>query len=306
MVDTTILDETANYRITRHLGDQQHDTLVVTFAGQPGQMAEKGFGTDFALKNGYETVYVAQRYESHFQGLSLDAFQDALRPVSKSRRVVCYGSSLGAYAALYYGGTINAEVLAGAPMLPSWTGFQRPKYHDLMRAHIPLADVPKSDVPPIILTDPKEPNDILYMEGAIKPAFPHARYVELPYAGHTVLKTIEEAGMLSSVVKAVFETGEFPEIKLPTKGSVAWHINVGNEKMREKDRDEALRHGEEAFKIDQGAQPISLIIRAATALGDFDYVRQFVNDVLTAEHRAKFVDKVPVLKRMVARAFDET
>lgn len=302
MSDATVIAESPDYQITFHAADRKYDKLIITFAGQPGQMAQSGFGTGFALRHGFDTVYVAQRHESHFQGLDIDTFHAALRPLINGREVMCYGSSLGAYAALYYGGSIDADILAGAPMLPSWVGFDRPQYRDLPRTHIPLTDVPKSKHTPIILTDPLEPADAQYMKGAIWPAFPHARYVKVPYGGHTVLKTIELAGQLSKTILKVFKTGNAPQIDLPTKGFPPWHVNIGNENMRARNWSEALRHGQAAFDIDQSPAAISLIIRAANADQNFAHIRHFVTEQLTDEQRAKFVDKVPVLKRMSDRA----
>lgn len=303
MTDPKILAENPDFRITFHAANRQHDPLVVTFAGQPGQMADRGFGTDFALRNGFDTVYVAQRFESHFQGLDLETFQRTLAPYAAGRRVVCYGSSLGAYAALYYGGTIDADILAGAPMLPSWTGFDHPKYRDLPRTHIPLTDIPKSTDTPIIVTDPMEPPDVKFMQGTIWPAFPNARIIKLPYAGHTVFKSMQDAGVLSTAVLKMFKTGNAPIIELPTEGFPSWHVNFGNANMRRKEWGIALHHGQAAFAIAPGPGPISLIIRAANAQQNKDFIRQFVSKTLTPDLRARFVDKVPVLKRMVAQAF---
>lgn len=64
-----ILADDVDFRITQHFApDRKQETVIVTFAGQPGHMANGGFGTGFALKSGYDTIYVAQRYETFFRG----------------------------------------------------------------------------------------------------------------------------------------------------------------------------------------------------------------------------------------------
>lgn len=302
MTQKTTLAESIDYRITLHEGDRRKDPLIVTFAGQPGQLADQGFGTDFVLSRGYDTVYVGQRYESHFQGLDLATFQAALAPVAEGRRVVCYGSSLGAYAALYFGGSIEASILAGAPMLPSWTGFDRPNYRNLERHHVSLTDVPKNEANTVILTDPNEPPDIKYIEGAIRPAFPDARYVEYPYAGHTVLKTLDLAGSLADVVLQFFDSGTVPNIELPTEGFVPWHINFGNAMMRKRDFDAALANGRKAFAISRDSSSVSLIMRAMNGLELINELADFVSAELNTDERTKFVENIPVLKRLYEKA----
>ena len=64
-----------DYEITLHeSGAQPGDKLVVTFGGQPSDLAQSGFGTSFALSLGYDTIHVAQRFGTQYQGLPLEAF----------------------------------------------------------------------------------------------------------------------------------------------------------------------------------------------------------------------------------------
>lgn len=111
----TIANE-PSYWVTLHQGQQPSELLLITFGGTDTKLTGQGFGTDFALKNGYDTIYVAQKPGSQYQHLSAQAFCEAVDPlIHNYRRVVTYGASLGGYAALYYGSSINTKVIAASP-----------------------------------------------------------------------------------------------------------------------------------------------------------------------------------------------
>lgn len=302
MAQQTILDESGEYRITLHEAEQKNDALIITFAGQPGEMANSGFGTNFSLSRGYDTVYVAQRFETHFQGLDLDQFRNAIVPLMDGRRIVCYGSSLGAYAALYYGSSIDCHILAGAPMLPSWPGFDRPKYRDLARNHVPLSELPRRTVAPVILTDPYEPNDVSYMKSAIRPAFQDARIIMLPFAGHTLLNTLDQAKLLVPAAVTFFETGDFPDVTLPTEGFASWHLNFGKSLMRKREWLTAYEHGKKAFSLRRDLGAASLLMISLDGLGDYTAIRNFVSQTLTPEEQGKFFKGAKNLARIHERA----
>lgn len=141
----------ADYLITLHHGaNADAGPLDITFGGQPSKLTASGFGTGWCLGKGWDTIYVAQRAETQYQDLPLEAFVGAVAEVIEGRDVVCYGSSLGAYAALYYGGSIDARIIAAAPMLPAWPPLKRPK-DAIPLKHLPLNDVPRSRHEPVLI-----------------------------------------------------------------------------------------------------------------------------------------------------------
>ena len=93
-----IIARSDDYQITFHAAaNTPSDTLVITFAGLPTGLESEGFGTDFCLAHGYDTIFTAQRINTQYQGLSLEDFEAAVAPkAAQYKTVVCYGPSLGA------------------------------------------------------------------------------------------------------------------------------------------------------------------------------------------------------------------
>ncbi len=144
IVDAVTLAQDRDFRITLHRADPSGDDrpIVVTFGGQPSDLTATGFGTAFLLGQGFDTVYVAQRHGTQYQGLSRERFVEGVAPVIAGRDVVTYGASLGGYAALYYGGAIDARIIAASPMLPAWRPLRNRAYADLEVTHGELRDGP--------------------------------------------------------------------------------------------------------------------------------------------------------------------
>jgi len=62
-----------NYEITLHTcSAKQGSKLIITFGGQPSDLASSGFGTDFVLSMGFDTIHVAQKFGTQYQGLSIE------------------------------------------------------------------------------------------------------------------------------------------------------------------------------------------------------------------------------------------
>ncbi|MGH8811953.1 MAG: hypothetical protein ACREXO_08110, partial [Advenella sp.] len=98
-VISKILSETEDYRITLH--DIGSNATVITFGYWGSGISQKGFGTDFCLKNGFNNIYVCCKGAQRFQHLSLDTFTNAVKDALKGKDVITYGLSLGGYAAIY-------------------------------------------------------------------------------------------------------------------------------------------------------------------------------------------------------------
>lgn len=217
-----------DYLITHHLSASRDFSrpLVITFGGQPSGRSVEGFGTGWCRAHGLDSVYVAQRKGTQYQGLDLDSFANAVGNIASGRDVVCYGSSLGAYAALYFGGCINARIVAAAPMLPAYPPLNRaPDRIPIL--HMPLPEAPSSTHSPIILYDPTLPSDSLIVADMVRPAYPDARYMRLEYAGHTVLNYLAKAGVISPLIWSMITQDQIIDVNLPTETSPIWLFNRG-------------------------------------------------------------------------------
>lgn len=223
-----------NYEITLHTcSAKQGSKLIITFGGQPSDLASSGFGTDFVLSMGFDTIHVAQKFGTQYQGLSIESFHAAVSPLLKDwDDVITYGSSLGGYAALYYGGSINARCIAAAPMLPAWPPLKLPKYKNLEMAHLELIDVPVSKHDPVVIFDPCVERDLYLIDNMVRPAYPNLREVRVPYAGHTVLITLSQARLLRPIIENLIRDDKVINFEPPAEGTAIWHGEKGSHLMR--------------------------------------------------------------------------
>lgn len=222
-----VLARTDWYAITLHRRAEPSRGVMVTFDNISFGIQERGFGTDFALKLGFDNIYVSQKKESQYQGLSVADFHAAVAPVTAGRNVFAYGASLGAYAALYYGGCIDARIVASAPKNSAHPSIGSDRFAGLAFRHVEISETPLSSKPPIILIDPHSREDMIFLERCVRPAYPQAQVVEYPYAGHAVLETIQANGQLGKLTRGIFVRGRVPEIQLRTEGCHIYHCERG-------------------------------------------------------------------------------
>lgn len=205
VVGTTerILARSGGYIVNHHRRrGSTSRTLVITFGDRKSKFEPAGFGTRWALDQGYDTIYVGQKIMTQYQLLSRDDFRAAVSPVlADYDRVVCYGASLGAYCAFYFGSAISSDIIAAAPRLSNHPDFLSgsassvPFHHD-RRLEGP-ADTSRSAT---IIFDPLVVKDSRFIFRYVEPAYPTANLSMLPGAGHMVLRAMEKSGVLSRVM----------------------------------------------------------------------------------------------------------
>ncbi|RDW12787.1 hypothetical protein [Paracoccus thiocyanatus] len=254
----------------------------MTFGGQPSGLAASGFGTGWCLGKGWDTIYVAQRAGTQYQDLPLDAFVAAVAPVVSGRDVVCYGSSLGAYAALYYGGSIDARIIAAAPMLPAWPPLNRVKDAIPLR-HQPLQDAPRSRHAPVLLYDPMVPDDKTMVESMVLPRYPDARAITVEFAGHTILQMLARSGLISQILVPLFLEDRIVEFELDPKDNSIWHFRKGRHLMRD-DPQRARQHLERSLDIEPSRHVIGNLLSLLLRLGDDLAAQRLVDRVRASDH----------------------
>ena len=263
----TTLAHHADYRITLHqAGPAPATRLVITFGGQPSDLRDAGFGTDFCLKKGWDNIYVAQRHGTQYQGLPLDAFAAAVAPLCKGRDVLTYGPSLGGYAALYYGGVIDARIIAAAPMLPAWPPLGHKAYRDLVLTHQPLAKAPRATRAPVVILDPALRNDSRILAEMIRPAYPAVRVIEVPHAGHAVLIPLQRARVLGPLVVGLVERDEIIPFVPPGEGTAIYHGQRGQE-LLQSDRAAAIEQLRISLAIESSKRFFGILVNTLIRSG---------------------------------------
>lgn len=274
-----------DYRITLHqAGSKRSKICLVTFGGQPSDLADAGFGTEFALKNGWDTIYVAQRYGTQYQGLSVEAFKAAVAPAVRRRDPVCYGPSLGGYAALYYGGSINARIIAGAPMLPAWRPLKNRAYAALPMTHSELIDVPRSKKAPVVIYDPSMPAHRRVVDDMIRPAYPDLRAVEYLHAGDTVLVTMQNTRQLKPWITTLITEDRLIPVEPLQEGSANYHRTRGK-LLRASNPAAATQELRRALEIEPSRNILAVLLGHLLKQGDLAGAQALIDEAESSGDR---------------------
>lgn len=272
---TELLADGPDYRITLHHATRRKPAdgskrvtapLVITFGGAPSGLSAAGFGTGWALALGWDTIYVAQRTETQYQLLSQDAFADAIAPVAAGRDVVCYGSSLGGYAALYFGGALDCRIVAAAPMLPAWPPLQRPLVDMIPILHLPLEQARRSSRSPVVLYDPMVAADQKMVGSMVLPAYPNTRFIRLEFSGHTVLQMLARTKLINKVLPPLLGEDRIVEFTVDTDNSI-WHFQKGRHLMHDQPI-EARMHFERSLELEPSRHVASNLLVLLLRGGD--------------------------------------
>lgn len=212
-VNERVIASEPGFCITLHdFNEGNKDNLVITFDSIGGRLEKRGFGTDFLLKNGIDTIHIAQEAKSFYQHLSFEAFGALVRPISsRYKNVFTYGSSLGGYAAIYYAGAVEARAIALSPRLPIDplvhpyynNRFSQPLAHDLLNEVVVV-----SKLAPVICYDPLDKIDQGFYEHRIRPIHQDASVLLIENGQHSVAGTLQKSGVLKDFIFYAVRNGK--------------------------------------------------------------------------------------------------
>lgn len=201
----TVLLEDEHTRIEHFHRGGEGGTLVVTFDPILYDWHRPPFGHEFLRKQALDVVAVRKKQENFYQPLSRAAFAAAVRPVAAQyARVVSYGSSLGAYAALYFGRDEPWTVIASSPRNSSNPQFGSKAWQKRIAfQHERFLPETSPRCEAIILFDPRDKLDRRYIEGEVLPQFGQAQVVRVPFSGHPSNQFLGEIGFIAPFVRSV-------------------------------------------------------------------------------------------------------
>lgn len=245
-----ILRDHPGYRILFHPSGRDPGILLITFGSVSSGITTRGWGTGFSEKHGYDHIYVAQRNGSQYQDLPLKDFQEAVAPyAARYSRVITYGASLGGYCAIYYGGCIDAQVIAISPHNSAHPLIRRGGFAHLPFAHQEIVATPRSSKTPVIVYDPTLPDDQAFIDYLIRPAYPQLRLACYPHGGHALLDTMREDGVLADFIVPLIEDDELRQVPLRQNGSRIWHAEYGRDLLQHGRYEEAEPHLRESIRL---------------------------------------------------------
>lgn len=200
-----VLHDDEQIRIDHFAQTKRSRVLVITFDPLLYLSGKPHFGQDFLRKLAVDIVAVRKKGEDFYQSLSRETFLAAVQPVLRRHsRVIAYGSSLGAYAALYFCRDIDCEVVASSPRVSAHPHYGAKVWQRKVEfRHQPFDARVRPRCRAIVIFDPKEPLDRRYIEGEVLPQFPHATVMRVPYSGHPSNHFLAEIGFIAPFVRAV-------------------------------------------------------------------------------------------------------
>ena len=176
---------------------------MVTFSSltDDPRLDRPGFGEAMLMKNGIDAIHVINRTNIWYQ---YPEFPEALRVIAAAaaghERIITYGSSMGGYAAIRFAGVIGAGTAIAispqysvSPRLAPFETRWRPLTRTIrfLHEHVGQED---GAVEPIVFYDPRD-RDAEHFR-LIGRAYPNAKGIRLPHAGHPAGAFLNETGLL--------------------------------------------------------------------------------------------------------------
>ncbi len=190
------------------------DTVAVTFDPILVDPHQPAYAASFLHKAGIDTLCVRKKSEHFYQPLSRERFEAVTQPLlARYRRRLAYGSSLGAYAVLYYCAHGFDTVISSSPRVSAHPRFGRPHWQKrvMFRHEFFDADNPATSGATVFY-DPHDIMDRRFVDEELRPAWPQARFVAVPYAGHPANQFLSEIGFITPFVNAMVKGAAAPAL----------------------------------------------------------------------------------------------
>lgn len=230
------LASTENYKMTYHTkGHSMCKKCIITFGEIDSTLEEAGFGSKLIMDLGFDHIYVAQKLHTQYQFLTADNFYKTVKDIIADKEVYTYGSSLGGYCAIYYGGVINANILAMSPRIPA-----HPVINQMMGNifknkgfyHKELTNEKKTTNRVAIFYDKNNYIDSYYIDVFVKPVYPNADYFHVEYAGHYAARALLLSGELKKIAIDFFHNKELT-FTLDKDEIISWHIQRTKKRIKQ-------------------------------------------------------------------------
>jgi hypothetical protein len=233
----SVLLDDQDHHIEWHVRtDPAAAALVVCFDPLLQLWPAPAFGLDFMRRLGADVVTVQRKHEHFYQTLSRETLSALLSPLlPRYRRVLMYGSSLGAYAALYFGRDLDVMAIAVSPRVsvhPLYGTAHWQARGDWKHLRLDLAQPARCRA--FIAYDPRETQDQRYLQTEVLPQFPQAQVMLVPFSGHPSTQMLQETGYLGPLLRAALAGQPAPLLnrRAGRWASSAWCTDVAERALR--------------------------------------------------------------------------
>lgn len=242
-----VLVTNKNYKVTHYINNNKVKKLIIAFGEIDSDLDDPGYGAKIVMENGFDYIYVAQKKGTQYQFLSSEKFVSLVSDAIKDKEVYTYGSSLGGYCAIYYGGAINANILAMSPRIPAHPVINKlmgERFRNSGFYHQDLKKQTKSSKNVSIFYDKNNYIDNYFVEFFLKVSYPRAHYQHIQYAGHYTARAL----LLSNELKKVainFFNNKMSSIVLNEEKILEWHFKAATDRVRKG----YLSHAQENIEV---------------------------------------------------------
>lgn len=208
-----VVFDDGRYRIVLHPGTRP-DILVVAFDPMFvfAHEAKAGFGVTFLTQAGLSVLAISKYRECFYQHLDPEVLR-RLAPPDPVRRTVTYGSSVGAYAALYFSGVLDAAALAFSPRLPVHPVVRTPDgpYRAVTAPHLHPVDYGAaiSGRDHLIIHDPWDDIDRRFVETTLG-HLPPQTFTRAWLFGHPTIQPLVQLGLAKAMALDFITKGTRP------------------------------------------------------------------------------------------------
>ncbi len=200
-LNSKVVSESNDFKITYY--NQESDITFITFNGAHTTKKSIPFGFQYVIGNKWNLIAVAQDNDTQYQNLSLEEFFHSVASLLNGKSVFSYGSSLGGYCALYYGGIVNATIIAASPRNSAHPLIKDHEWRDLEFKHGSLEEIPLTTKPVYIVFDSNITVDTNFINMVFLPFYQNTYLLALPKASHNVLKCMLNSGVLTLYISKI-------------------------------------------------------------------------------------------------------
>ncbi len=281
---TQVLHEDEHIRIEWTTRGEPGDTVAVTFDPIHVQAGQPAYAGAFLHKAGVDTLAVRKKAEHFYQPLSRESFDSIAAPcLQRYPRRLAYGSSLGAYAVLYFCRDGFDLVISSSPRVSPHprhgADFWRQRVVFLHEAFDPVEPATSAAV---VFYDPHDDLDRQFVQEELRPAWPRARFRPVPYSGHPTNQFLAEIDFIAPFIRSVVAQTPAPELCRRRKArSATYHQVLAMGCLRHRKPIWALNLAERALQMNPA---VSLARRtrgqALLALGRIEEAEACLNEFL--------------------------
>lgn len=294
---TIVADEPGRYRIIHYRQKVAATKVFVTFNPVASGLDDKPFGFPFLTDQGFDHVHVAQAPGSYYQELSLDDFARHVAPLVAGQACFTYGSSLGGYCALHYGGILDARIVAASPRNSAHPVTRKKLPNGPVFRHGELSAGPRSSKAPFVFLDRHIGADAEFYDHCIRPAYPDAQPIVLPHAGHGAFMVLMEANVLKKLVVDIANDAFLPDrFEVDLSETSIYLRSRAMYLLSQRRFGEAIEAARLSIDKKVSLQAYNVLIRAGTRSRDWQFAAQVHEEALArlpAKDHRKLADPAP-------------